>query len=253
MPPWPSSHGASVGSGPALADNSGADTPGADKIAAERGSRWADLRLRVISAAVLAPSALFCVWYGGWLYSAMLLAGFAGVVWEWGTMCRWRPLPLAAGAVYAGLALFSLWAWRNIDDARTVYVLLAIVWCSDIGAYAAGRLIGGPRLAPSVSPGKTWSGALGGLVAAIIGAFVVSGTASLQTALVAVSLGVASQLGDLGESAAKRHYHVKDSGRLIPGHGGLLDRLDGLMAAAIVSGALLLWFAVLMGHEGAAL
>ena len=211
------------------------------------------MRLRVISAAILAPLALFCVWYGGWVYGLMLVAGFIGVVWEWGGMCRWRPLPLLLGIAYTGVALCSLLFWRRIDGARTVYVLLAIVWCSDIGAYAVGRLVGGPRLAPSVSPGKTWSGAAGGLVAAIIGAFVVSGSISLRMAVASALLGVVSQLGDFAESMAKRHYHVKDSGRLIPGHGGLLDRLDGLMAVAVVSGVFLLWFGVQLGGTAAAL
>ncbi len=207
---------------------------------AERATRWADLRLRVISAAVLAPLALFCVWFGSSLYTIMLLAGFAGVMWEWGTMCRWRPVPLVLGMLYAAVALGSLWFWRGIDGARAIYILLAIVWCSDIGAYVVGRLVGGPRLAPRVSPGKTWSGAVGGLVAAIIGGAVVSGMVSLQSTALAAVLGIASQLGDLGESALKRAYNVKDSGRLVPGHGGLLDRLDGLMAAAIVAGFVLL-------------
>ena len=202
----------------------------------------------MLSAAVLAPGALLCVWFGGWLYAVLLLAGFAGIVWEWGTMCRWQPLPLGLGVGYAGFALCSLWAWRRLDPARTTFVLFAIVWCSDIGAYAVGRLVGGPRLAPSVSPGKTWSGAVGGLVAANIAAVVVSGQPSAWT--VATVLGIASQLGDLGESAVKRHYRVKDSGQLIPGHGGLLDRLDGLMAAAVVAGAFLAAGASLFLRDG---
>ena len=243
MPPWPSLAGGSAGSGPAL-DNAALPNP---------STRWSDLRLRVISAAILAPAALFCVWFGGWLYDVMLLAGFAGVVWEWGRMCRWRPLPLLLGILYAAAALCSLWGWRVIGGAIAIYVLLAIVWCSDAGAYAVGRLVGGRRLAPSVSPGKTWSGAAGGLVAAIIAAMVVSGTASVQGVAAAAVLGIASQLGDLAESAAKRSYNVKDSGHLIPGHGGLLDRLDGLMAASVVAGIFLLRVGLAMGRDGAAL
>ncbi len=231
----------SGGSEPAL------DKPGGGAAA----TRWADLRLRVISAAVLAPVALVCVWFGGWLYALMLLAGFAGIVWEWGTMCRWRPTPLLLGVGYAALAFGSLWSWREIGGAAAIYILLAIVWCSDVGAYAVGRLVGGRRLAPSVSPGKTWSGAAGGLVAAIIPAILVSGT--IVSILAAAVLGVASQLGDLAESAAKRHYQVKDSGRLIPGHGGLLDRLDGLLAASVVAGIILVRFALAMHGDAAAL
>ncbi len=174
----------------------------------------------------------------------MLLVGFAGVVWEWAVMCRRHPIPLALGVLYAAAALAALWAVSDILGARGVFFILIVVWCSDIGAYVAGRLIGGRRLAPSISPGKTWSGAVGGLAAAIAGGIVIAGL-SVWAGLAAAILGVASQLGDLGESAVKRHYKVKDSGRLIPGHGGMLDRLDGLMAAALVAGLALAAFAAI--------
>ena len=204
----------------------------------------------MLSAAVLVPVALLCVWLGRWPYLAMLVAGFAGVVWEWGMICRWRPLPLAAGLAYAGAAFASLWLLRQADVVAVLF-LLVVVWCSDIGAYVAGRLVGGPRLAPAVSPGKTWAGAVGGLVAAVVGGLLVTRVSAWWAAAAAV-LGVASQLGDLGESVMKRHYGVKDSGWLIPGHGGLLDRLDGLMAAAVLVGALaLIWAAFAQPEFGA--
>ena len=189
----------------------------------------------MLSAAVLAPVVLACAWFGGAALAVLLLVGFAGVVWEWGVMCRRRALPLTLGILYAAAALAALWAVRSGFGARGMFFVLVVVWCSDIGAYAAGRLLGGPRLAPSISPGKTWSGAAGGLAAAMAGGIVIAGL-SVWAALGAACLGVASQLGDLGESALKRRYQVKDSGRLIPGHGGLLDRLDGLMAAALLAG-----------------
>ncbi len=176
----------------------------------------------------------------------MLLAGLLGVAREWGSMCRWRPWPLAAGWLYAVLAVGELWELRTFEGRQITFMLLAVVWCSDIGAYAVGRLVGGPRLAPGISPGKTWSGAAGGLAAAMIGGSMVGSHNVVQLGPnpgvvgLSLALGVASQLGDLGESALKRHYGVKDSGRLLPGHGGLLDRLDGLMAAAIMSAAITL-------------
>ena len=207
---------------------------------ADPGTRWADLRLRVISASIAGPVVLLCVWFGGLPYDLLLLAGFAGVAWEWGAMCRGRPPPFALGVLYVGFALWSLWQWRDVGGARAVYIILAVVWCSDVGAYVAGRVFGGPRLAPRISPGKTWSGAVGGLAAAIVGGLAVSGTVTGRVAIIAAVLGVASQLGDLGESALKRAYNVKDSGRMLPGHGGLLDRLDGLLAAATVAGLFLL-------------
>ncbi len=200
-------------------------------------ARWADLRLRALSALVLIPLVLLCVWLGDWPFDALLAAAFLGVMWEWGAMCRWSRLPLALGLAYAAASVASLW-WLRATGRRDVVLLLVVVWCSDIGAYAVGRLIGGPRLASAISPGKTWSGALGGLAAAVVGGMFVTGL-SVWSGTAAALLGVASQLGDLGESALKRRYGVKDSGRLIPGHGGLLDRIDGLMAAALVCGAVI--------------
>jgi phosphatidate cytidylyltransferase len=216
-------------------------------------ARWADLRLRVASALVLAPLALACMWFGGIAWDALVAAAGIGVCWEWAEMCKGRPAALLAGFAYAALAAAAL-AWLRIDPVGgrpALIFLLAVVWCSDIGAYLTGRLIGGRKLAPSISPGKTWSGAGGGLLAAVAVGEVIAalwngrpGPAMLAAAV----LGVASQLGDLLESAVKRRFGVKDSGRLIPGHGGLLDRLDGLMAAAVVAGG----WAWLTGQGGPA-
>ncbi|MBM3586354.1 MAG: phosphatidate cytidylyltransferase [Alphaproteobacteria bacterium] len=152
----------------------------------------------------------------------------------------------AAGLFYIGLAGFSLVLLRGEDHAgllNTLFMVL-IIWASDTGAYIAGRALGGLKLAPAISPGKTWSGAAGGLLAAtLIGA----GTAELlapggasRAAAIAAILGVMSQAGDLLESAIKRRFGVKDSSALIPGHGGVFDRLDGVMAAAPMATALAL-------------
>ena len=219
----------SVASAPALAETK-----------AGHAARWADLRLRVASALVLAPAALVCVWFGGVAWYALVAAAGLGVCWEWSQMCRLRFLPLLAGFFYIALSVAAL-AWlRTGPGGRPALIfLLAVVWCSDIGAYLAGRLIGGRKLAPIISPGKTWSGAAGGLLAAVAGGEVVAMLwhGHLAAAVMAaIVLGIASQLGDLLESGVKRRFGVKDSGRLIPGHGGLLDRLDGLMAAAVVAG-----------------
>ncbi|MCA3426849.1 MAG: phosphatidate cytidylyltransferase [Roseomonas sp.] len=152
----------------------------------------------------------------------------------------------AAGLFYIGLVGFSLVLLRGEDHAgllNTLFLVL-IVWASDTGAYMAGRALGGPKLAPAISPGKTWSGAAGGLIAAtLIGtgaaALLAPGGAS-RAAAIAAMLGVMSQAGDLLESAIKRRFGVKDSSSLIPGHGGMLDRLDGVMAAAPMATALAL-------------
>jgi phosphatidate cytidylyltransferase len=271
---------------------------GEAETAAAAAKRWADLRKRAVSAAVLGPAAIACIWLGAEAFTGMLAVCVALLAWEWVHMCgrRIRVLPgmavplavfaagalavneqvrpallvlglgfalawwfahrmaetltqpalrLAIGVLYIGLAGIALIELRHDTEAgrANVLFLFCVVWASDIGAYMAGRSLGGPKLWPAVSPNKTWSGALGGLAAAI--AVGLSAALSvprpggvIAAVAVAVLLGVASQVGDLLESAIKRHFHVKDSSRLIPGHGGLLDRLDGLLAAAPVAALL---------------
>ncbi len=150
------------------------------------------------------------------------------------------------GVLYVGLPCIAILWLREIPDAgRDILLwLLALVWATDIGAFVVGRSIGGPRLAPRVSPGKTWSGLAGGIVSgAGVGAAaaIASGTGSaLGLAAISAVLAVVAQIGDLAESAVKRRFGVKDSGRIIPGHGGVLDRLDGVLAVAPAV-ALVLW------------
>ena len=147
--------------------------------------------------------------------------------------------PVAFGLPYVGLTVLAL-AWlRDGAGWPFVFFVFLVVWGTDVGAFFVGRTLGGPRLAPKVSPKKTWSGALGGLVFAALAAIAWSASFSaaanpLQVVGVAVVLSVFGQCGDLFESAVKRHYGVKDSGELIPGHGGMLDRIDALLAAAPV-------------------
>jgi len=211
--------------------------------------RWGDLGIRILSAAVLAPIALICVWVGGIAFTLIVLGIMGGLAMEWLTLCR-RPgvtLLYPAGLLYvivAGAALLWLRA-SPVSGRADVLFLLFIVWAGDIGAYLVGRFIGGPRLAPRISPGKTWSGSAGGLLAAVaIGLlaahFLSDGAEPWRVASVAALLGVVAQAGDLLESYVKRRLEVKDSGHLIPGHGGLFDRLDGVMAAAPVAALLAL-------------
>ncbi|MFC7332080.1 phosphatidate cytidylyltransferase [Rhodocista pekingensis] len=175
------------------------------------------------------------------LYGACLLAGVG-------------PRALVALTVpYIALACVALMWLRNAtgEDGRSLFFfLLLAIWATDIGAYAAGRTIGGPKLAPRVSPKKTWAGLIGGmLAAALVGAgvaFFADAGRPLVAALIAACLAVAGQAGDLFESFMKRRSHVKDSGHLIPGHGGLLDRIDGLIVAAPV-------FALVHGLAGESL
>ncbi len=151
-----------------------------------------------------------------------------------------EPLWAAAGTFWIALGALAFLALAGLPEKvhETVFWLLAVVWANDIAAYAAGRGIGGPKLAPRVSPNKTWAGFAGGVVASgLVGwlAGLVSETNLAPLIGMSLLLGVAAQLGDLAESWAKRHFGVKDSSRLIPGHGGLLDRVDGLLAASVLA------------------
>ena len=152
---------------------------------------------------------------------------------------RW----LALGAVYICAPCVALiWLRGDVANGRALTILLfAIVWAADTGAYGFGRIIGGPRLSPTLSPAKTWAGAMGGVFAGGLVGFVAAplfDSANIYFALIGGGLGVVSILGDIAESAVKRRFGVKDASGLIPGHGGVLDRLDGMIfvasAAALV-------------------
>lgn len=145
---------------------------------------------------------------------------------------------VASGLVYAAAALVATILVRRDADLGFVALMfvLLVVWVTDIGGYFAGRGIGGPKLWPRVSPKKTWAGAIGGLVLALVIAlgFALFGFGrTVPLLLLGAVLSVVSQLGDLFESAVKRRFDVKDSSHIIPGHGGLMDRLDGFVAAIV--------------------
>ncbi|MCW3475226.1 phosphatidate cytidylyltransferase [Limobrevibacterium gyesilva] len=207
------------------------------------GMRWGDLSKRVVSAAVLAPLALLCLWAGGWPWSVLIALATIGMAGEWRRMCRHRPATANAwwapllGLVYIVPGPAAL-LWLRADPVAglgNVLFVILVVWATDIGAYLAGRLIGGAKLAPSISPGKTWSGAAGGVALALavgLAAAHLDGAPLWRGLLVAAGLAVVAEAGDLLESALKRYFGVKDSGTLIPGHGGLLDRLDAVLVTA---------------------
>jgi phosphatidate cytidylyltransferase len=146
-----------------------------------------------------------------------------------------------SGLLYAALPAAALAFLRSDPSlgAIAVLYLFAVAWTTDTASYGAGRLIGGPKFAPRISPRKTWSGFIvGTLTPALVGyafALALKGTSAWRLALVSVALALACQLGDLLESAVKRHFGAKDMSQLIPGHGGLLDRIDGLLIAAILA------------------
>jgi phosphatidate cytidylyltransferase len=144
----------------------------------------------------------------------------------------------AGGVIYAGALLLAPIFLRREPEFGflAIVYLFAIVWTTDTAAYFVGRALGGPKLWPQISPKKTWSGAIGGTVAATaLAAALINGATSapfLPLVVVGVVLSAVSQAGDLLESAVKRHFGAKDASQLIPGHGGVMDRLDGFLTAA---------------------
>jgi phosphatidate cytidylyltransferase len=150
---------------------------------------------------------------------------------------RWRYL----GVVYVSIPPIALVILRDdpVHGIAAIVLVMLMVWAADSLAYFAGRIVGGPKLAPRISPNKTWAGLFGAMAGSALAAYAVALGLGLQSVaflvLVAALLAIVEQAGDLFKSAMKRHYDVKDSGRLIPGHGGVIDRVDGLVAVATAS------------------
>lgn len=253
-------------------------------------SKWADLGVRALSAALLVPAVLADVWAGGiWFHLFVALIGIL-MAQEWVTIVHRQspvqfalhaagaicgallPLDVGLGGAMVAIGVLSLlsailaWraepggpAWRYLgvpyvslplialvvlrDDATygiaAILLVMLSVWFADTVAYFAGRIIGGPKLAPRISPKKTWAGLGGAMTGSALAALGVALVMNLPAAgmlvLVAALLAIVEQGGDLFKSAMKRHYGVKDSGNLIPGHGGVIDRVDGLVAVAVAA------------------
>ncbi|GAB4354515.1 MAG: phosphatidate cytidylyltransferase [Oricola sp.] len=184
----------------------------------------------VFAGALIVPNAAMpAVWAAATLAFAAASLVLVGGLWS------------VAGFLYSGCALVALMMLRDSGGTASglvaVLFLFATVWSTDIGAYFAGRHFGGPKIATAISPNKTWSGAIGGLLAAIAAAIIVFAVAGLRNlalaGFLAAVLSVVSQVGDFFESWVKRRAGVKDSSHIIPGHGGVMDRVDGLVFAAI--------------------
>ena len=254
--------------------------------ALERG-RAGTLRARVVSALVLAPVAVACIWAGGIAFELLVGLAAAAMVIEWGrltgaeadgrralvpvmivgvaavlvlTALGWLVSAVAAaglaaalaGALAAGSRLWpvlgvgyvaapmaaAIWLRGQPDIGRALVLwLVAVVWATDIAAYFVGRTVGGPKLAPGISPGKTWSGLGGGVAAAAAVGGALGALFGVREPALLIAAGAAAavvaQAGDLLESALKRRFGAKDAGALIPGHGGVLDRLDGLLTVSL--------------------
>jgi phosphatidate cytidylyltransferase len=205
--------------------------------------------------AVVAVAVIAAAFWGIWVGASLALGG---AILVWGIAMRQRasaPLWLAAGSLWVALpCIILLWLAQSGGASRGVlFWVFGVVWATDIGAYLIGRQVGGPLLAPRWSPRKTWAGLIGGVICAGLVGWVAGGvlgtTPVLPLVLVSAGLAIVEQFGDLAESVAKRRFGVKDSSGLIPGHGGLLDRLDGLLAvvpavailSAIGGGNVLAW------------
>ena len=201
-----------------------------------------DLLGRSAAAVMLVALALVAAVLGGYLFAGLIAVAACIMLFEWrrivdGWGIGWQ----VAGFVYALVpALAVLWirdryqVEGNPAGLELLVWVFIVTWSVDIGAYFAGRTIGGPKLAPAISPNKTWAGLIGGVIAAAIGGAVWSQTVALPSATywLAPLFAVAAQGGDLFESWLKRRAGIKDSGTWLPGHGGALDRLDGLVVVA---------------------
>ena len=186
---------------------------------------------------------------GQWAF-ALLLTGFTTVlVYVLAIRQRQRAPWAALGVPYLFLPMLSfIWLRAGVDGAygiATIVWILLVVWGSDSGGYIVGKSLGGPKLAPRISPNKTWSGFAGGVALAMAAglamAFWVGEGSFLTFVLISAELSAISQIGDLAESSVKRHFGVKDFSSLIPGHGGVFDRFDGLLFVLMAAGLLQVW------------
>lgn len=235
-------------------------------------AKKSDLDVRALSAIVMIAVAGTALWLGGWGWTLFVVAVGIGVLWEWWGLVKGfvrstagRAAWLIGGLVYVGLAVGMLIALRGDQLVGWIFlacVILGVIG-TDIGAYFAGRTFGGPKIAPKISPSKTWSGLAGGMLGACFGLYlgVMIGTTDpvglgfgetfrdgydfaasvvidnpIAFFVLGALLAVIAQAGDFFESWMKRRAGVKDSGHLIPGHGGLFDRADGMIAVLFFLG-----------------
>lgn len=211
------------------------------------GAAKSDLWVRIGSAVILFAIAGTALWFGGIAFGLLLLVGGALLLVEWFQLVRAMGLGSGGKAAFSALGLLlvigaigGLWYIRQNLGMTAALWVFGMVWATDIGAYFAGRAFGGARLAPTISPSKTWSGLVGGMIAALIASATIGDRGQIigVPLWIGLFMGLLAQLGDLGESWMKRRAGVKDSGKLIPGHGGIFDRVDGLLPVALILGAL---------------
>lgn len=201
---------------------------------------------RALSALVLAPLALCIIYWGGIIFAASVLLIFA-LVWieaykiifqAQNITSKQRLVWKVIAVIYSVLPVLSVLYLRAIPGIgqSIIFWLCAVVWATDIGGYIFGIIIGGPKILPAISPSKTWSGFMGGIILSFVTYCIIKDFLVLNDLIGAyfvIIISIISQIGDFLQSAFKRYFKVKDSGNLIPGHGGLMDRLDGFILASI--------------------
>lgn len=205
-----------------------------------------DLQKRIVSAGILAPIVLFIIFIGGALFNTLIVTVAVIMSFEWQGIItsghkhitekskqRWN----AVGILYVTVFASSLIYLRSLENGfGIVMLMLLLVWATDIAAFFTGRMLKGPKICTAISPNKTWSGLVGGMVAAaivgVVSSVFISTSGAVNMAILGLIIAVVSQVGDFFESWVKRTFGVKDSGSIIPGHGGLMDRLDGFTTVA---------------------
>ncbi|MGB4191224.1 MAG: phosphatidate cytidylyltransferase [Rickettsiales bacterium] len=199
--------------------------------------------MRLISACILAPLVILIIKLSGFYFTSMILVAAIIMGGEWTKMTKDKSLLWQCfGILYIGLPCLSLlWIEQQnsilnetvkFNGVNTIISIFVIVWANDIGGYIFGRLFGGKKLCPKISPNKTWSGFFGGVICSMLISPIL-----LENMAIAGIIAIVASVGDLLESWIKRKCDTKDSGSLIPGHGGLLDRVDGILLVAVIVAA----------------
>jgi phosphatidate cytidylyltransferase len=210
------------------------------------------LRKRIISAAIIIPVVVSCILWNGIPFMVLVTANAAIVMYEWLNLSlksRYKYLLIPLGVLYVAIAFGACYLIRVDYGIKYALLFVILIWASDIGGYVFGKIIGGPKMAKSISPNKTWAGLAGAAIFPVIAANIYLHSfsyiyesptwegitkVSLGLFVMGAIIGMVGQVGDLSISLFKRHVQVKDTGTLIPGHGGLLDRVDAMMLAAPV-------------------
>lgn len=204
--------------------------------------KFASLGMRIASASILIPPVLAAIHFGRPWFDILIGLMMVLMAWEWFQLVGQRVAWLFLGLFYLVIPSWLLVTLRADPEIgrQIIFWLFVVVWASDTGGYLVGSTVGGPKLAPGISPNKTWSGLIGAFIGGALAGWGAAALWNPEGTTTLIGFGIlfafVGQMGDLFESAIKRRFGVKDTGRLIPGHGGVLDRLDALLGVALVAG-----------------